>query len=251
METSETTGFHFDAAKHRYTLDGRDMTGCTTILGVIAKPALIQWAANEAVKYAKEHISERFTAVGAALYYKQAIGIAEIVLDEAKTAHAKKRDKAADQGTDTHAEVEAYVKLSITQFGGGAATGVVYPSSIAPFVNWALANNVRFVSSEQQFYSRSLFVAGTCDLIFEMAGKRYLADIKTFKKLWDRTPFFQMAGYGLMAVEMGEKPFDGYVVLNLPKEGGFEDYWSYDVEGDTEGFLAAVKLYRAIKNFSY
>ena len=44
--------FTFDEKRHRYYLDGKAMTGCTTVLGVIAKPALIQWAADKAAAYA-------------------------------------------------------------------------------------------------------------------------------------------------------------------------------------------------------
>ena len=36
----------FDAKKHVHTLDGKNLTGVTTVLSVIAKPALIQWAAD-------------------------------------------------------------------------------------------------------------------------------------------------------------------------------------------------------------
>ena len=42
--------FVFDEKEHAYFLNGKPMLGCTSVLGVIAKPALIQWAANEAVK---------------------------------------------------------------------------------------------------------------------------------------------------------------------------------------------------------
>ena len=43
--------FTFNKEEHYYELDGKRMYGITTILGVIAKPALIQWAANMAVEY--------------------------------------------------------------------------------------------------------------------------------------------------------------------------------------------------------
>ena len=43
----------FNEEKHLYTLDDKPVTGVTTILKTIAKPQLIQWAANEAVNYIK------------------------------------------------------------------------------------------------------------------------------------------------------------------------------------------------------
>ena len=57
MEKKE---FRFDEKKHRYYLDGKSMTGCTTVLGVIAKPALIQWAADHAAAYALCSVSPFF-----------------------------------------------------------------------------------------------------------------------------------------------------------------------------------------------
>ena len=42
------TGYQFSEEGHLHILDGKALTGVTTILGVIAKPALIQWSADEA-----------------------------------------------------------------------------------------------------------------------------------------------------------------------------------------------------------
>ena len=41
-----TDDFVFDEKEHAYFLNGKPMMGCTTVLSVIAKPALIQWAAT-------------------------------------------------------------------------------------------------------------------------------------------------------------------------------------------------------------
>jgi hypothetical protein len=184
------TGFAFDADTHSYYFDGKPMTGCTTILGVLAKPALIQWAANEAVKFIRDNaphvdsIGERETS------YE----VSPELLDEARTAHARKRDDAAEKGTDLHALVEEYVRQCIERRDGKPDLVPLY-ESIQPFIKWAVDNNIRFIASEKQLYSKELWVAGTCDLVFEKDGKRYVGDIKTYAKIWDRTPFYQCAGY--------------------------------------------------------
>ena len=87
-------GFHFEPSTHTYTFDGKRMTGVTTILGVIAKPALISWASNQAVDY----------IVGKSRATKDvfAVSVTKQELEEARTAFAKKRDKAAESGTDIH-----------------------------------------------------------------------------------------------------------------------------------------------------
>lgn len=235
--------FTFDPLKHKYTLNGKPMTGCTTILNVIAKPALIQWAANEAIEYIKKSLSETDfrTRIGD---LRISVSNLEGILEEARTAHARKRDKAADDGTNLHAEVEAWIKRCIRDHSG---LPVDAPETLKPLADWALSKGVRFLDSETRFYSESLWVAGTADLLFEMEGKRYIGDIKVKKKIWSREPFFQMAGYAIMAEEMGEIPFDGYCILRL--KDGFEDMWSFDVEGDKAAFRAAVTLYRQLANF--
>ena len=51
----KTENFTFDEKTHRYYIGDKQRTGTTTVLGILAKPALIQWAANMAVDYIKEN----------------------------------------------------------------------------------------------------------------------------------------------------------------------------------------------------
>lgn len=271
-------GFWYDEASHAYFMDGKSMTGCTTILGVLNKPALIGWAAKMAVEY---------LALAGQPYYgpddnlENHYIITGEQLEEAKTAHAKKRDDAASKGTDTHALVEEYVKFCIDE-NSCKPTALVFKGResygpIQGFVDWAIKENVTFLASEQKLYSKKHFIAGTADLIFEKDGKRYIGDIKTYKKIWDRVPFYQCAGYALMweemqpdmvadKVEAGEvgvlgaakamftNYIDGYCIINLPKERAFNEaedvLWSFDIEGDTAAFLACITIYRQNANFA-
>lgn len=240
MKQEIPQGFYFRDTDHSYFLNGKRMTGCTTILGIIAKPALIGWAARMAVEYVEQAVnSEDFK-----------IEDMPDILTEAAKAHTKKKDAGAEKGTDVHALAEEYIKSCIAQGGDARSAGAGdAQKEIGKFVEWAQTNNIKFLASEARLYSESMFVAGTADIIFEKDGKRYVGDIKTYKKLWDRTPMLQCAGYGIMAEEMGEPKFDGYCILRLSENGEFEEKWSYDVEGDTKGFKAAVELYRTLANW--
>lgn len=241
--------FTFEPEKHVYKYDGKKMTGCTTILGVLAKPQLVPWAARMACDYIRDNAMVLSESV------EQTYLATEAILKEAQVAHAKKRDDGATKGTDTHAQVEDFVKECIADNNGYPIVDRTLTASaiLTQFIHWAHDNEIRFIASEAQFYSKSLWVAGTADLIFEKEGKRYLGDIKTYKKIWDRTPFYQCAGYALMAQEMGEPAFDGYCIINLPKERNFKESedikWSFDIKGDTDAFLACVTLYRQNANF--
>lgn len=253
---------------HHYYADEagtKEYSGVTTILGVIAKPALIQWAANEAVK----HVKAEFDNI--IFPSKEDDGIEHVdcsyarlfeILEEARYAHKKKKEDAAEKGTDLHALVEEWVGEQIRLYEGrvGAPDNLINErfAPIRKFIDWAAENNIKFIASEKRLYSKKWWVAGTCDLIFEKDGKRYVGDIKTYKKIWDRTPFFQCAGYAMMWFEMHnnggpilnpEGEIEGSCVLRLSKDGSFEALWSFDAEGDKEGFISAVKLYRALQAF--
>lgn len=238
-ETKE--GFVFDEKRHLYFYDGKPMTGCTTILGILAKPALIPWAAKMATEYVRSEL--KLTDK-----WKWSDELPRI-LEEAKGAHARKRDDAAESGTDLHALVEAWVRACIQENDGYPK--VVEQGLIFEFTKWAIKENVRFIATETKLYSKELWVAGTVDMVFEKGGKRFIGDIKTYKKIWDRVPMFQMAGYGIMWREMGNPPVDGHCIICLPKERAFDEendvMWSFDPEGDEQAFRAAVTLYRALQ----
>ena len=239
--------FTFDAKKHIYTLDGKPMTGVTTILGVIAKPALVGWAAKETANWIRSHCDydPNDDEEGNNIYR-----VYEKDLQEAVKAHNKKKTDAGSKGTDVHAEVEEYIKTCISA-GGTAQFIVPNDEMLLKFIAWAVNNTVKFLASEQRVYSKEWFVAGTLDFSFEKDGKRFIGDLKTMKKVWDRTPFFQTAAYRKMSIEMGEAHYDGSCIVNISKEPGHEltDHWSYDFEGDQKAFEAALTLYRQLNNF--
>lgn len=228
-------GFRFEEGNHTYWLGDKKLTGVTTILNtVIAKNSLIQWAADMAVNYIREHQS-----------------LAEESLEEARVAHRKKKEVAGERGTDVHAQIENYIKTVIETNGGVP----VQPNDVSDlmvqrFIDWSIANEVKFLASEKQVFCRSLWFAGTADFTFEKGGKRFVGDLKTMKKMWDRVPFFQTAAYMIALEEMGEEKYDGSCIVNINKETSeLTDYWTYDHENDKEAFRAALTLYRQLNNF--
>ena len=231
--------------KHVYLMDGKQMTGVTTILGVIAKPALIQWAADMACQL-----------IGTA--EKDRLGnyvVTNELLKSARTAHTKKKEAAGDKGTDLHSQVEGYIKNIIERYDGVATGSASFdqPMSIglAQFAKWACDNNIKFLASEKQVYSKDWFVAGTFDFSFEKDGKRFVGDLKTMGKIWDRVPHFQAAAYRKMSVEMGGPDYVGTCIVNISKPtekypSELTESWSYDWEGDTKAFESCLYIYRQL-----
>lgn len=178
--------------KSRYQLNGVGMTGVTTILGAIAKPNLIDWAATEA--------------------YKDSIGrskseIEQILLDKTY-AHKRRSDSAKDIGKDAHDWVERYIKSKIE----GTKEPEIDDSTshiCRRFRAWAENKNVKFIASELSVFSRKYFYAGTFDFVCEIDGKRYLGDFKTSSGIYGREYFAQCAAYRIAIEENGAFTQDG------------------------------------------
>jgi hypothetical protein len=223
--------FKFDEKNHTYWLNDKRLTGVTTVLGVINKPALIGWAANMAV----DHILEN--------------GIESA--EQARKAHTKKRDKAATAGTDVHALIEEIINTAIAKNGG-----YVFHSEdesneqVKHFTAWSQKHNVKYLESEKKLFDKDLFLAGTADLVCEINGKTYIGDIKTTSGIYDLTPFMQCAAYAHMLTDY---KLDGTIIINLKKDNTFDEesdvYYRYDLETDWKGFVHALGLYRVLQTY--
>src|SRR3990167_4216643 len=198
--------FEFDEKNHLYTLDGKPMTGVTTILSVIAKHALIQWAANEAIGL----ISSKALKNSNGEYC-----VSEELLLEARTAHKKKKEGAADIGTSAHKWIESYIK---------DPDNTHYEKDLAimtdNFVKWAEESKVKFLESEVRVYDSSpdMFYAGTLDFVAEIGGKKFIGDIKTGSGIYPEH-FYQVAAYQNAWEKMGRERLDGAEIVNVTKEG--------------------------------
>lgn len=243
----------FDEKRHVYTLDGRRMYGVTSILGVINKPALIQWAANLATAKAFTFMANSDLATEIAKYPKidtkaaKELGAKFPEFEASRTAHNASRDNSAHLGTDIHSVIEALVKIAISDFGGYMYLEEHPEAQVQQFINWAREEKIRFIMSEAKLYSRTLWVAGTMDLLFEKDGLIYTGDIKTTGAIWDRTPFFQTAAYEFMICEsQPEIKVAGRCIIRLDKDGSLEVIYS-DSDLDRQGFLAALTLFKALE----
>ncbi len=226
----------FDEKTHTYLIDGKRATGVTTIIGVLAKPQLISWAARMAVEYVsgnKERLSYEF----------------EAVLEEAKSAHTKKKEAAGEHGTDAHALVESYIKLCLPVDGTPLGYDILKEESfksISKFVEWAQENVDHFLFSEKRMFNKDLMIAGTADFAYiGKDGKKYMGDFKTSSGIYGIDYWLQVAAYRMLAEAEGDLSYEGSTVVRLGKDGSFEAQSRYDYSTDKEAFLACLTLYRA------
>ena len=234
--------------RHIYKLDGKRMTGVTTILGVIAKPMLIPWASKMAVEYIAENFTERL--LKHPLPSKEEM---DKFFEEAKNAHKNTKEKAGEKGTDVHKIVEKRIIWAIENNDGFIKEHTnLEEKQVEHFVDWALKHKVKFLSTEQQLYSKELFVAGTCDFICEIDGEKFVGDLKTSGAIYAEY-LYQVGAYRMMLEEMGEKDFSGAIIVRLGKDGKFDEdkdvAISYHYEDEKKAFLSALNLYRIGNNF--
>lgn len=207
-----TNRFTFSEGGHVYKLDGKRLTGVTTIIGVLDKPALVGWAANQAVDY----IEKNFPT--AEQLFKGEVKMSD-VLTKARTAWRLTRDAAGDVGTQVHNAIEEYAKSKINSQPEPILSLTGHSLKMFQrFKQWAEDNKVTFLLSEQKLYSEKHWFAGTMDLLIEIDGRKYIADIKTAKDIYTSN-YIQMAGYHIMLEEHGKcQDLAGYIVINLPKD---------------------------------
>jgi hypothetical protein len=172
---------------HSYTLDGVKVPGVTTILQMVPKTALIDWAGRATAEYALDHWAD-LTAMPPSKRLA--------VLNKARYAE---RDKAARRGTAVHRLAE--------QLGQGLEVEV--PEELTGHVESYLAFldrlHVGVVAAELVVASREHSYCGTLDLIADLpavtAGDerykpgRWLLDIKTSRSGVFRESALQLAAY--------------------------------------------------------
>src|SRR3990167_10072345 len=237
--------YKFDEKLHAHTLDDKPLHGVTTVLSVISKPALIQWAANMAVGYIEERLMSHpvIDEDDPSNILTWWMIKDKKTLEEAKKAHRMKKEKAGDWGTLLHRAIEEYIKNktmpSLDEMGMNAFNY---------FQAWALENKVEFLESEKHVWSREMWIGGIVDGVLKMDGKKYIFDIKTSSNIYNEH-FFQMAAYEMCLKEMGEyDDVEGYIVINLKKDGTMDLKRADNMQVNREAFLAALTLHKIINS---
>lgn len=157
--------------------NGQKIPGVTSILSAgIPKPALVGWGIRSVAEYAINRWDDL-----------DKIGPADR-LKELKGSPYAERDAAANRGTEVHALAEQLVN-GIEVDVPDALAGHV--ESYVKFLDdWAPVP----VLTEVTVVNYTIGYAGTLDSVLDMAGQRWLADVKTSKGVYGETAL-QCAAY--------------------------------------------------------
>lgn len=208
-------------------LKGRQLPSSTTVLSLLSKPALIQWASNVGVEYIKEELIDRIISGEITLEQLRELDTVEIVKD-AKKYHKQKKEQAGGIGSRAHHKIQDFV--SEIMFGGKEVEIEIEEDIEIPFkafMKWWDENNVIPLAMEHTVWSQAAGgYAGTLDLLAYINKPLYVLDFKTGKYIYDDQPM-QLASYFYAAVERpvlkGLIPEEA-AILRLDKETGMPEF---------------------------
>lgn len=133
--------------------------------------------------------------------------------------------KAAEEGTQTHNLCEDYLNGEecsfLNQYGNPAYPPHVW-SMFLNFVDFWETHKPQLIETEVHLFSDKLKVAGTCDLVIELNGERWILDLKTSNHL-QTTYDLQTAVYSQCYEECYGKTIQRRGILWLKSRSRGED----------------------------
>lgn len=193
-----------------YTTEGVLVPGVTTILNLLAKPALIDWAWKLGIK------GKDYRAV---------------------------RDNAGDTGTIAHLLCECDMqgeKPDLTIYSQALVEKAKV--SFMAFLDFKKNNNIVPIKNELQLVSDTLLYGGTIDCYCELNGHKTLLDFKTSSGFYPEMRL-QLAAYKNLLEENG-CPVEKVHLLRIDKDNGeFTDHTINTLDREFDMFKALRKVY--------
>jgi hypothetical protein len=240
----------FAEKSHRYKVSDRGSKpehcpSVTTILNVLAKPALVEWGVKCACNYVEENL--RLLFAGESFSVEQIFKVVEA----ARTAHDRARQDAADIGTEAHDWLRDYWRAIIrkTDYPVPPADPKVL-NCVTAVQDWISQHKVVPMSIETPLYSRQYGICGRSDFIGLVDGELSVLDYKSSKFLYPEVAL-QMSPYAVMYYEEGtQKPETRWGIRMDKLTGEFEDkrYPPETFDADWDTFLAVFKIYDRLKH---
>ncbi len=226
-----------------YTIDGQRLPSVTTILDIIAKPALGPWYAKEERRYFETAMLEVLSRPGARDPEFVLAAVAQAVTG-VKAADREKQ-KAAAIRTAVHASIEWELRR---QLGEDAGPELRLPEAAAwaieSWKDWARSVHLEPLAIERTVYCVECGYAGTLDLYARVKGVPTVLDWKSGRAIYPEA-FLQNLAYRHAAAGTGLASSQGLIV-RLPKQLDDPAWEVMPVPATLtlEDFLAALRLWR-------
>jgi len=232
----------FDRARF-YTIEGQQWPSVTTVLDIIAKPALGPWYAKEERRHFEAAMLEVLGKPGARDPEYVLTAVAEAVSGVKAADRAKQ--EAASIGTAMHAGIEWALR---TQLGEDAGPEPRLPDAAAwaleSWKDWAKSVALEPLAIERPVYCEVCGYAGTLDLYAQVRGVLTVLDWKSGRAIYPEA-FLQNIAYRHAATRRGMPSTQGLIV-RLPKYQDDPAWEAMPVPErlTVEDFRAALRLWR-------
>ncbi len=194
--------------QHRgyYVIDGEKLVSVTTVLGIIHKYPLLLWYGKLGTEGAK-----------------------------------KESRKAMEIGTNVHQQIECYINgtKALYNFRPGTARH----NAFSAFLSWLEDNDVEFLETELNVFSKEHGFAGTLDVGAIVNGENAIIDFKCSAGIYPEVEL-QLQAYCKAKCEMGYEAPRALFCVRLDKKTGKYQVKRYEPSMEVfEVFLSAKKLW--------
>jgi hypothetical protein len=171
---------------------------------------------------------------------------------EGSKLHQKKKEEAANKGSEVHDWIEKYITAKL---GKGEKPEMPKDEEILngvlAFLNWEKDHSVKFIDTEKLVYSKKYDYVGLLDCIAEIDGKRSVIDFKTSNGLYNEYRYQVAAYQGADEEETGVK-YDGnrWLVRFDKNTAEFEAHELKEFKKDFNTFIACLAVRRRERELS-
>ena len=183
----------------------------TSVLGVLNKEALIQWAVDQSMDYIRERVD--YDADGVARFTQPDL---EALLRKARMAHYRTKTEAAELGTIAHDYVEQFLRTGQEQDMSDQDPRVANCYDL--FRRWWDQAGLSVIQTELMVYHAPLGYAGQLDfLAADQDGQPVLVDWKTSKSIyWNYA--LQVVAYAKALHAMGRGVTSAIRIVRIGRE---------------------------------
>jgi len=212
--------------------------GVTTIKNLLGKDHLIYWAAKECANFLQENWQ-----AGQA-YTQEEI---DDRVERMKKAHVRKRDDAAERGTEIHELLEKKYVAAIEGRKFTASSEETYANeALKAYEAYLEAHslNIKPVAAEKIIFDPDHWYAGTVDLIARVNDELAVVDFKTGSGIYADMGI-QLAAYAMAYQKMAREDVKKRIVFNIPSSGNKVSHAVFENDyADGSAFLACRSLYK-------
>ena len=222
-----------------YQVEGYDepFPSVTTVLNIIAKPALIPWARNVALQDVRDTLYEHLDSGGQAINELWV----DSIIEQARQRPDQVRDEAADFGIASHTLIEQIIQ------GEKPEVTPEFVQVVDNFTEWRRKARLDIHLTETTVYSDKYHYAGSMDAVAYRGNALVVVDWKTSNGLY-REYALQVAAYAKALEEMTGQPVkEAWAVRFGKKAPEFEARKVRDLEDAFIAFRAALYLWKAMR----